>query len=74
MIIKQNKKDGTAEIIFSWKEIWTLIKKRRLKFTAESFKHLTNNFIKIIMEFNENFDDNIQRKITDSNQVKINND
>ena len=73
MIIKQNKKDGTAEIIFSWKEIWTLIKKRKLQFTAESFKHLINNFIKIIMEFNENFEDNLQRKTTHSNHVKIKN-
>ena len=50
MIIKQNNKDGSAEIQFSWKEIWALIKYKKIKLTAESLKFLCNSLVKIAME------------------------
>jgi len=55
MKIIQNEKDGSAEICFSWKEIWILIKKRKLKLSAESLKHLGNHLVKIVVEWNRNF-------------------
>jgi hypothetical protein len=57
MKIVQNKKDGSAEIIFTWKEIWILIKSRKLKFSPAGLKDLTNNLMHILMEFNTNFND-----------------
>jgi hypothetical protein len=74
MKIVQNKKDGSAEIIFTWKEIWILIKSRKLKFSPAGLKDLTNNLMHILMEFNTNFNDKLQRKETYSNNVEVKND
>lgn len=46
MKIKQYD-DGTGEICFSWKEIWTLIKKKKLVFDAEHMKSLAGMFVHI---------------------------
>ena len=67
MIIRQNNKDGSAEIQFSWKEIWALIKYKKIKLTAESLKFLCNSLVKIAMEFQMNFDKDLQKKITHKN-------
>jgi hypothetical protein len=68
------KKDGSGEIVFSWKEIWILIKKRKLQLTAEALKHLSNNLVKIAIEFNENFNEKIGKQKTFSNEVDVKND
>ena len=61
MKIIQNE-DGSGEIVFSWKEIWILVKKRKLRLTAESLKHLSNNLVKIAITFNEGFSKKIQQQ------------
>ena len=63
------KQDGSGEIVFSWKEIWILIKKRKLLLTAEALKDLSNNIVKIAIEFNEVFNEKIQRQETFSDEV-----
>jgi len=63
------KKDGSGEIVFSWKEIWILIKKRKLQLTAEALKHLSNNLVKIAIEFNEVFNKKIRSQETFSNKI-----
>ena len=63
------KQDGSGEIVFSWKEIWILIKKRKLLLTAEALKDLSNNLVKIAIEFNEVFNEKIQRQETFSDEV-----
>lgn len=68
------KHDGSGEIVFSWKEIWILIKKRKLTLTAEGLKHLTNNLAKIVFEFNAGFDPEVQKTVTFSNKVNVKND
>jgi hypothetical protein len=73
MRIIQND-DGSGEIVFSWKEIWILIKKRKLKLTAEALKHLTNNLAKIVMEFNAGFHPKLQKTLTYSNKIDVKND
>jgi hypothetical protein len=67
-------KDGSGEIVFSWKEIWILIKKRKLRLTAESLKHLSNNLVKLAVEFNENFSKAQQQQKTYSNEVDVKDD
>jgi len=64
MKIIQNKKDGSADIVFSWKEIWTLLKKRKLHLSAEGLKHLGNHLIHIVSEFQMFFDKETQNKLT----------
>lgn len=72
MIIKQNNKDGSAEILFSWKEIWTLICKKKLTFTPENFRTLTNHLVHICMQFNLNFNSDVKDKLTPEDQeIKI---
>ena len=73
MKIIQNK-DGSGEIVFSWKEIWILVKKRKLSLTAESLKHLSNNLVRLAVEFNENFSKAQQEQKTYSNEVDVKDD
>ena len=56
------KQDGSGEIVFSWKEIWILIKKRKLLLTPEALKDLSNNLVKIAIEFNEIFSEKFKGK------------
>jgi hypothetical protein len=46
MQIRQNKKDGSADLIFSWKEIWILIKYRKLHLTQEGLNILETHLLK----------------------------
>jgi hypothetical protein len=64
MKIIQNKEDGSADIVFSWKEIWTLIKKRKLHLSADGLRHLGNHLIHIVSEFQMYFDEKTQNKTT----------
>jgi hypothetical protein len=41
MEIKFNKKTENGEIIFSWKELWILIKKRKLTLSLNALDNLT---------------------------------
>tara|TARA_R100001591_G_scaffold3703_4_gene8710 strand:+ start:3817 stop:4047 length:231 start_codon:yes stop_codon:yes gene_type:complete len=56
MRIEQNKKTGEADLIFTWKEVWTLIKYRRLRFTQESFRAFGGTLLTCIMNWNMYFD------------------
>ena len=51
MQIKVNKK-GEGEMVFSWKEIWTLIKKRKLTFGQDFLDQLIVSLLKIKAESN----------------------
>lgn len=64
MRIIQDQKDGSAEICFSWKEIWVLIRKRKLKLSPENLRHLGNILVKIVSEWNMNFNKDIKNKET----------
>jgi|TARA_E500000318_G_C3563916_1_gene214805 hypothetical protein len=68
------KEDGSGEIIFSWKEVWILIKKRKLVLSAEALKHLCNNLVKIAVEFNAGFHKKLQEKRSHDNSVKTKDD
>ena len=64
MQIRQNKKDGSADLIFSWKEIWILIKYRKLHLTQEGLKHFGNTLVKIVSEWHTNFNEETKKKLT----------
>tara|TARA_R100001460_G_scaffold66765_1_gene107040 strand:+ start:699 stop:917 length:219 start_codon:yes stop_codon:yes gene_type:complete len=55
MEIRQYK-DGSGEIIFSDKEIKIIGQRGNLKFTPEGLRHFGNNLVKIVAEFQLNFD------------------
>ena len=64
MQIRQNLKDGSADIIFSWKEIWILIKYRKLHLTATGLKHFGNSIIKIVADWHANFGEKTKKEFT----------
>lgn len=48
MIFKFNNENKSCDIIFSWKEILTLILKRKIYLDAEGFKKFSGNLLTII--------------------------
>tara|TARA_R100001591_G_scaffold104534_1_gene112259 strand:- start:309 stop:533 length:225 start_codon:yes stop_codon:yes gene_type:complete len=60
----KQKKDGSCDMIFSWKEIFIIIRKKKLTFTAEGLRHFGNVLIKIVSEWNMNFNKELQTKQT----------
>lgn len=56
------KKDGSCDLVFSWKEIFIILKKRKLTFSAEGLRHFGNILIKIVAEWNENFSEELKQK------------
>jgi len=69
MIFKQ-KEDGSCDIIFSWKERFTLFFKGKLYFSDETLRHFGNNLVKIVSEWQIKFREDIANKIT-SKDTKI---
>ena len=53
MKINFNKKTGNSEIIFSWKELWILIKKRKLTLDLQSLDNFTVALINLRCQIQE---------------------
>jgi hypothetical protein len=68
MIFKQ-KKDGSCDIIFSWKELFIIIRKRKLTFSAEGLRHFGNILIKIVADWNINFNEDLKSKQTEEKHL-----
>tara|TARA_R100001591_G_C4237683_1_gene153651 strand:+ start:162 stop:404 length:243 start_codon:yes stop_codon:yes gene_type:complete len=64
MEIRQNKKDGSADIIFTWKEVWTLIKRRKLHLDGPALRHFGNILIAIISTWQANFHPSYKNKFS----------
>ena len=60
----RQKKDGSCDMVFSWKEIFIIIRKKKLTFTAEGLRHFGNVLIKIVSEWNMHFNQELQNKQT----------
>ena len=69
MKIMQYKKDGSARIEFSELEIKIINEKKCFDLPAESLKHIVNNLMSIIVNFQENFPEDI-KKITSVKESK----
>jgi hypothetical protein len=65
--------DGSADIVFSWKERFTLFFKGKIFFKAVDFKHFGNNLIHLVSQWNMKFNDKVQRLNTKSEKVKSSN-
>jgi len=66
MIFKQFK-DGSCDIEFSWKERFTLFTKGKLHLSPEGLRHFGNYLIKIVSDWNANFNEEIKNKGTFEN-------
>tara|TARA_R100000805_G_C3575659_1_gene80616 strand:- start:485 stop:718 length:234 start_codon:yes stop_codon:yes gene_type:complete len=59
MVFKQNE-DGSCDIIFSEEEKKIILEKGKIYLTAESLRHFGNNLVKIVAEWNKNFNDKLK--------------
>jgi|TARA_R110000803_G_scaffold53162_1_gene109116 hypothetical protein len=64
MNIIQSKKDGSADIKFSFRERFIVLCYGRIHFSAEAFKNFTNIFAHALGKFNINFRPDLRNKPT----------
>ena len=69
MQFRQSNKDGSCDIIFSEEEINLIKKIKELHLSSLTLRHFGNVLMKIVIDFNNNFDDTIKNISTDDNTV-----
>ena len=69
MIFKQNKEDGSCEIIFSENEIKIIKEKKKFYLDAESLRHFGNVLMKMVADQNMNFNDELKFRKTIGNEI-----
>jgi hypothetical protein len=69
MIFKQNKIDGSCEILFSDEEKKIINDKQKIFLDAESFRHFGNVLIKMVADWNINFNDELKSRITLGDEI-----
>lgn len=60
------KKDGSCTLHFNKEEIKIIQNKKSIHFTAEGLRHFGNVLMKIIIDFNDCFDQKTQNISTDN--------
>ena len=65
----KQKKDGSCVLHFSDEEIKIIQNKKSIHFTAEALRHFGNVLMRMVMEFNNNFEDNIAKLSTSTDSV-----
>lgn len=50
------KPDGSCDIVFNWKERILLFRRGKLYLKPEALRHFGNTLMKIVIEWNQNFD------------------
>jgi hypothetical protein len=65
----EQQKDGGATLIFSEKEIEIIKEKKQLLFTPEGLRHFGNNLVRIVAEWNLNFNKDIQDVVTHGDEL-----
>jgi hypothetical protein len=61
----EQKKDGSCILKFDDEEVKILKKKKQLYFTSEALRHFGNALMKMVIEFNINFDNKTKYLCTD---------
>ena len=59
--------NGSCDIEFSWKERFNLFRKGKLHLSQEGLRHFGNHLVKIVSEWNMNFNEDIKNKTTENN-------
>jgi hypothetical protein len=68
MQIKQ-KEDLSAEIKFSWKEIWILIKKQKLTFSRDGFEVFADTLITTLLQMKIMIQEQKNKEKDDSKEI-----
>ena len=69
MLIKQFK-DGSANIIFTEDEKKIIKEKGILQFTPEGLRHFGNNLVKLVVDWNSNFNEDVKSLDTKSGDIE----
>jgi hypothetical protein len=56
--------NGSCDIEFSVKERWLILKKGKLHFSDENLKHFGNNLVKMVMDWQLKFNEDVANKTT----------
>jgi len=67
----KQKKDGSCTLNFNDKEIDIIKTKKQIHFTPEALRHFGNVLMKIVIDFNQNFTDEVKDLCTEGS-IKIN--
>ena len=59
--------NGSCDIEFSWKERITLFRKGKLHFSDENLKHFGNILVKMVMDWQTKFNEDVANKTTFKN-------
>jgi len=66
----KQKKDGSCTLNFNDKEIDIIKTKKQIYFTPEALRHFGNVLMKIVIDFNQNFTDEVKDLCTEGS-IKI---
>jgi hypothetical protein len=56
--------NGSCDIEFSVKERWLILKKGKLHLSDEMLKHFGNNLVKVVMDWQVKFKEDVANKTT----------
>jgi hypothetical protein len=56
--------NGSCDIEFSLKERWLILKKGKLHLSDENLKHFGNNLVKMVMDWQLKFNEDVANKKT----------
>ena len=63
--------DGSCDIVFNWKEILVLFRKKKLHLSPEALRHFGNTLMKIVILWNQRFDEKVLSQQTfDDTEIK----
>ena len=65
----QNKKDGSCDLNFSKEEIETIVKNKKIHFSADVLRDFGNCLTKMVAEWNINFNEELRNKQTFEDQI-----
>tara|TARA_R110000751_G_scaffold226761_3_gene328658 strand:+ start:348 stop:569 length:222 start_codon:yes stop_codon:yes gene_type:complete len=60
----QSTKDGSCKLKFSWRERWLLFRRGHLFMDQITFRHFSNNLIKMVADWHRNFDEETKKLST----------
>jgi len=58
--------NGSCDIEFSLKERWIILKKGKIHLTDKMFKHFGNTLVKMVVDWQIKFDDDVKNLRTNS--------
>jgi|TARA_R100001510_G_C7494048_1_gene100591 hypothetical protein len=69
MQFRQDKKDGSCDMVFTEEEIKIINKNKKLHFSATSLKHFGNVLVRMVAEWQLFFTDEVKSKETREDDI-----